>query len=267
MANFKIQDVEPDGSCFFRSIYYSAKSVNALKFIIRRFSQFYEDKENIIEVHDEESFVRFMRKALKFIIEREKDDGYIDRLYENLKLLDKEDYKEVIQTSFPDWFVSLFPKLPKTVNVFRKKLAREENVITNWVAEIEVSIVKQIIEKYNRYTLQILNTRPSSKQFETKENVIYLLNKGESHYNAIVIRQDNKASASRDKASASRDKASASRDNVDKKLRSKSTMKKKRSTPKKIVCPDTKILNEKTNRCVLKNSCKGYELRALFYES
>jgi hypothetical protein len=208
-----IQDVKGDGSCFLRSLYVVLKHKKIASRFIKQFSNDFK--------RGEDEFVETMRKLLVNIIIQKKDWDIVHNVYQNLKLMKRIDYITIIQTSFPPWFVSSFSYLPKTEWDFRKKFAQGVLEKSHWVSEIEVAIVSKMISEL-KYNLHIFNRLPR-KDFAFEPRGLYLLNRNEVHYNAIIV-----------------DYSKAS------------------PLPKK--CNNGYILNPKTHRCVSNTSCKGYEV-------
>lgn len=216
---WRLKDVKGDGSCFFRSIFHSARHGKILPAVLKRL--------NIKDKPDEEGFVRQVRDTLAYMVLQREDRGIMTNIFEHLKELSSADYKQVITSSFPAWFVAAFRKLPKTENVFRDKFAEGVRKVTSWASEIEVRLLKLAIERDGKYELVILNTPPTSTT-RFKKRGVYVLNLGEAHYNAVLI---------------STSKAKVTKE-----------------------CKQDQIYNEKTRRCVSRKSCKGYELLVKHYE-
>jgi len=226
MRRFKVLDVLGDGSCFFRALYHSAKSVYALKHVLRRFGILVKDATT------EDEFVGAMRNALSDMVLNKKDKHVIRDVYANLLLMDKDSYKLALASSFPAWFAKAFKKLPQSEEAFVAKFAAGVLRTSSWASEIEVRIIQ---ERLRKFKLVILNSKPS-KKYVIEDNTIYLLNLGEAHYNALVVYM---------------------KDEVDK-TDAKDKQKQKD-------CGNDKIYNEKTKRCVKRTSCKGYELTSKAY--
>lgn len=222
----KIIDVTGDGSCFFRALYVALKH----KTLVTRFMR----KASIRSFKcTEEEFVESIRSVLSKLITDKNDKNMVHEVYNNLRVLSKSDYKEIVHSSFPAWFTSSFSTLPKTEQEFRTKFARGVAVKSNWVSEIEVAIVAKILYEL-KYHLHIFNNVPS-KDFAFKHNAIYLLNRGEVHYNVLIVDDNDYGSKDRD-------------------------IKKQKAKEKEKICKDGTILNPETKRCVSQTSCKGYEI-------
>lgn len=216
----KIVDVKGDGSCFYRSLYESAN--NRPRMVERMLKKM----GHIVSTTKptQTQFVQHFRLGLSKRIVDQKDYGVIKDVYTNLKAMDSKNYKEIMTSSFPSWIVREFKQLPKTEASFRKAFAQGVLSMSAWASEIEVRIVNEILKKELKSRLGVFNSPPRSS-FQFKKNVLYLINRDELHYNAIVIE--------------------------DKDLKEKRTD-----------CSEDQIRNPDSNRCVSRSSCKGWEVRA-----
>jgi hypothetical protein len=177
---FKVCDVKADGSCFFRSIYHSAKASGALKHIIKRLAS------SANTTMTETEFVKNARETLAHIILHKKDRGVIKNLYKHLQTLDKATYKTILDTSFPSWFVRSFRTLPNTEIDFREKLAKNVMIKTHWVSEVEVTLIKRVIESKSSWRLRIINNNDQIPKTPTKKREIVIINVNEVHYMALL---------------------------------------------------------------------------------
>ena len=227
-SNPLIKDVVGDGSCFFRAMYYSAQAANLLPRVVKCFGGDPKSPSPITEV----GFVRLARMALSHAIRNKKDATIIHESYQVFKALSKEDYKIMLNSSFPSWFQRAFAKLPSTEQEYREGFAKHTLSLSSWVSELEVHITKAFLAKC-KIQLHVFNKQGSPRRFKDyKSGVIYLLNQNEIHYNSVLVTLQQK--------------------------------KKQIITPTKQTaktCPEGKILNPLTNRCLLQHSCKGYEVQ------
>lgn len=175
-----ICDVAADGSCFFRSLYHSAKASGALNHILKRL------KGTKTKDPGENGFVKLTREALSECIQKKEDRGVIKKVYQTLRVLNKEDYNIIVASSFPSWFASTFRSLPPSEETFRDKFAKKILKKTSWVSEIEVTLIRKMIHVRSNWRLVILNSKPTEK-WTPKPNEIYVLNLNETHYNAILV--------------------------------------------------------------------------------
>ena len=179
---FKVCDVRGDGSCFIRAIYNSSKSVGAFKHVSKRLIKTYTPSIT------ENEFVKEVRKSLQEIISTSKDKGIVKDIYQHLKTLDKASYDTMLDSTFPDWFVKYFSKLPSSEAAFREKLAKGASMKSHWVSEIEVTIIKALIETRSSWRLVVYNNNEQAKG-TPKPRHIYIINEGEIHYKALIPRK------------------------------------------------------------------------------
>ena len=133
----------------------------------------------IDSVKNELDFVKKMRGK---IVELMKSSDYLETMYNHLKTLDKENYKEVIEAFDEDLYNDL-EDIPKTFKKFRDIVIKHIKMITCYASELDISLVKDMCTDVINIT--IINNDVKSKQTFNKNN-IYLLNIGEMHYNAIL---------------------------------------------------------------------------------
>lgn len=222
---YKIEDVMGDGSCFFRSIYQALFSTNQVEHVVKSL----HNGPKPPKVDTEDKFVRFLRSQLAKRIVKKDDMNMISEIYNHLQTLDEQTYQAIIH-SFPEWFQESFPDgMPKTETTFRNKIVKQITNVYNWAGQIEVTLTQQIFTQVLDINIHIFNHSPKTT-YRFATNTLYLLNKGEVHYVAILPQY-------------------------------KTTQ----ATSTKM-CPPEKILNKLTNRCVLRTSCKGLEIIVKKYE-
>lgn len=237
---YKLIDVKGDGSCFYRSLYVVLKG----RKLQHRFLKSICEK-GYTKTFTEDDFVNHARQGISNLIQEQKDYGELHSIFKHLSELDKVDYKEILNSSFPTWFTTTFNKLPKSESSFRKKFAAGITSMDHWASEIDIRIISNLLKKELHLDLIIFNNIPSAKQ-QFKPNAIYLLNRSEFHYNAIIP-----------KPAITNSNAKTQLSNIHK----QSTKQKTKE------CPSTHILNPKTSRCVKKSSCKGYEVLLNYFTS
>ena len=190
-----VHDVKADGSCFFRSIYHSARFTGNLPYILKYVIGV---KTPVLESWNEELFVVEIRKSFASKLLH---GTFLDTIYTNLHDLyvnDKATYREIIMSSYPRWFVKLFKRMPHSLDTFKSQYASSVLKITNWVGQIEVEFFYNLLaKKHSRSSSQtkypvpqlvILNNVPSRKaQLDCK--TMYLLNIDEIHFNYILCRK------------------------------------------------------------------------------
>jgi len=235
MPSFRTVDVKGDGSCFFRSLYVALQSKKYVKRFVRKTTPLTVKDATIL---NEEEFVVFCREMMSKRIYLQKDYDTVKHAYEALKAVDRDDYLAIINSSFPTWFTRSFTTLPKTQDAFRKELAKAVLVKSHWVSQIEVTIMKEILKKELSINLVIFHGSPL-KTYKFHKNAVYLINRGEVHYNALVTEISSNSS---------------------KKPKKPKKPKQLKMVKSKKECPATHVLNPASNRCVSRTSCKGYEV-------
>lgn len=215
---YHVKDVAGDGSCFFRSIYQALLNVNKVEHVVQSLHKGPKPRK----VDTEDKFVRFIRNVLAKKIATKEDMNLISEIYNHLSSLDEATYNAIVY-SFPEWFSETFPDgIPKTETTFRNKVVKQITNAYNWAGQLEVTLTQQIFKQLLEIEIHIFNHQPKIT-YRFSPDKIYILNKGEVHYNAIIPGF-------------------------------------KQPTPSFKVCPQDKILNKLTNRCVLRTSCKGLEI-------
>lgn len=178
--HYKVCDVKGDGSCFFRSVFNSAKAVGALKHVSKRLLL-----KSYKEPMTEYEFVKGVRSSISEMISQSKDKGVVKKVYQYLLTLDKETYATMLDTTFPTWFAKYFAKIPKNEVSFREKLAKGVSKTTHWVSEIEVTLVKKLIETRSTWRLVVLNNNEQAKRTPKKREIV-IINVNEIHYKALL---------------------------------------------------------------------------------
>lgn len=237
-----IEHVEGDGSCFFRSVYNSAKYAGVLQNVCRCFLGTDGDRYE----HDEDQFVTDVRSTMSQLIKSKKDFGVIHDVYENMKHYDHELYETVVD-GFPGWFVDKFPQKPSSEAVMRKAYVENIRDMNAWAGEVEVNIFNHIFSScVHGVTLEILNSsrRKPLKTVKPKKDHIYIINSNEVHYDALRIWYPSRG------RTASRSPPPA---NITTSASPKKTTKD---------CEKGKIRNPKTGRCVSITGRVGKEVMA-----
>ena len=223
---YRIVDVRGDGSCFFRSLYVVARH----KRITVRILKAMEVAPDVVKLarKDEDAFVVAVRAALARIIRGPPADSpLITEIYDTMKTLNASNYRAITRTTFPGWFTREFVKIPRSESEFRERYAAGIEKISSWAGEIEYRLLSELLYKRLKIRLVVFNSPPKSTRL-FKKNCLYLLNRGEAHYNAIIIEWAEKEA--------------------------------KKPIDKTKVCRANQILNPATKRCVLRESCTGYKV-------
>lgn len=191
-VNFTVVDVMPDGNCFFRAIYKSAKHSGNLEKLINCFL----DKPLSHYEANELDFIVDMREKIAKSIEEDNDNNIVSEMYkylndfatnEDLKKEDlQETYKAVLE-ALPEWMSKRFKKPPTDYEKFKQNFCKYIRRPGTFVSHVEIEIFKYLNDTFcntpdKHVILNIFNTPP-------KENIdisaINILNKFEVHYNYL----------------------------------------------------------------------------------
>lgn len=172
---YAIQDVKGDGSCFYRSVYHSAKRAGCLGEVAACLGA---------EAGTEIGFVRGVRGAIADRIIAGDDGGIIRDVYDNLKGLNVATFRQVMK-GMPRWLSDEFTKMPAIEEEFRGKFAAGVREAENWASEIDVTIFKNMFSScVGSVRLVILNNIPDD--FVPEAGKIYVWNIDEVHYKYVV---------------------------------------------------------------------------------
>lgn len=180
MPLYTVNDVKPDGSCFYRSVYNVLKCYSYLiPFCNYVFKRHYDN---------EDVFVVELRKYISSIITQKKDGNHIHNIFTTLREVDSMTYKEILN-GMPSWFVRLHPNRPRDEDVFRENVATSVRRINAWASQVDIPIFMTIFNKcFKRHvTLTILNDIPAKMLM--RKNTLFVLNLGEAHYNYIIYKR------------------------------------------------------------------------------
>jgi hypothetical protein len=102
--------------------------------------------------------------------------------------------------SYPEWFVTTFGKHGEHIGSreeFTTRLAEQVRISGNWVSEIEVTIIKDMLKACN-IELRITNSNKISMVGELKTEtddgtiILNLWNQGEQHYVYFTMKKEEK---------------------------------------------------------------------------
>ena len=183
--NFKVVDVKPDGNCFFRAIYKSAKHSGNLAKLVSCFL----DKSLAHYNNHERDFIMDMREKLAKSIEEGNDGGQINEIFQHLSGFDVAD-KEAMETyslivdSLPSWISTRFAKPPKSLPEFRTEVCKNIRKQGTYVSQIEIDIFKYLSDTFcntpdKHVTLTIFATSP---KVDINLDHINILNVANIHY-------------------------------------------------------------------------------------
>jgi hypothetical protein len=185
------RDTKTQGDCFFSSIYRAAKEQNLLDIL-----------EDCLEVEtsQEEIFIQNVRDILADKI-LEDEDGVISDIYENLTNLSEININSFgeIMNGMPSWFRKEFEDgFPEDVEEFVDIIAENERKSGNYVGEIEVNIIKKVIEECGIHLeIYVTPIQKAKKETEEGEPILHLLHIGppdyeEGHYEYYSFLSGNK---------------------------------------------------------------------------
>jgi hypothetical protein len=186
-TEYKLLNVNGDGSCFYRSLYNCLKHGNSLESAISHFNHLNEEVSN--SVIDENEFVRLVRYTLSYLIRSGKDYKIIKSVYNNFESYDKETFKEVLK-SFPAWFnrefllIKDYGEKIMTNKIFRRIISESVKENNNWVSEIEIEIIKNVFLEIGLCVMIINNSVKENFIFNSK--TLYVMNIREYHYVSIL---------------------------------------------------------------------------------
>lgn len=167
------------GDCFYSSIYRAAYQQNALQQI-----------RNCLDFPEEEmGFIRaFRTKLAKEILAGRLPKDFDPRnrkekdFYEGLKeAIAAKAYGAALQ-AFPAWFQSPFAKGLPPRTIFLQILAKGVSTMTNWVSEIEVRMVEEILRGCGVLLEKHNHDIPFAQKTKDGLPLLNLHNKGEYHW-------------------------------------------------------------------------------------
>ena len=188
--NVKVTDKPTlsNGDCFYSAIYRASKERREV------FDRI--NKDLGLESPEEDAFITAFREKVAKEVEADKLPSSPETntdVYNTLSTTsstEPDNYKEMVK-AYPSWFRDEFGP-GKTFGErpdFLKRLASHVRTAQEWVSEIEVNIVKRILESLHIHlditsvtgeTAVNTNTKRNLKQGE--DDVLYLVNHGEAHY-------------------------------------------------------------------------------------
>lgn len=210
-----MEDVEGDGSCFFRAVlrYCMVNAFGELYYILKE--AFHVDP---VSLNDEGRTVQAMRNFLRDLILNNQDKGVIDGMFDYIKSLyvlresERQDRARVrkkgrstitqVLEAGPSWFKEVaqhvfnagshYVKDPDR-ETFRHKCAWRMSQMNSWAGELEVELVSQIFRNQGIQVDILMDINPALNDahkimIETtpfRPNRIVLINIDGLHYNYI----------------------------------------------------------------------------------
>lgn len=206
----EIRNVATDGNCFFRALYNAARDHGVLKSVAGCFQELADSScwdeiknksvaapvlidgvldERIRYNHQEEVFVRCMRKYIAMRIENDLDN-YVVRTFRHWATLDNQT-RSVAQQSFPDWMVAALTTTRGDEQRFRQKVARAVGTMGNWVDQQQVKLIRHVLDKCNFVNFRVVSwdgdvlteTNPRFlSQLRAENSELVLICEKEKHY-------------------------------------------------------------------------------------
>ncbi|NBP66250.1 MAG: hypothetical protein EBU66_16560 [Bacteroidetes bacterium] len=177
---WKLKHIKADGNCFYRAIYHSSINTDNFLLLLQKLKIPYTNQLNT-----EEWFIESVKNKLAELILTGKDNKISKQYYNNLKRIyneDKESYKLILQ-GFSSWTLKEFKNIPTDLKTFRKIYAKFVATKNIWVSELEVELLKSLLEP--EIIIKILHKKPKKRdKFDKK--TMYLINDSEIHYNILV---------------------------------------------------------------------------------
>ena len=179
----KIKESLTNGDCFYSSIYRASKERKGL------FKKVVECVGIKCDNCDEPTFIQSFRNKLadkiaEGVLPSEGETDVYDTLIQRAHLNEGETYKAII-SAYPDWFSKTFGSKGENLgdkDNFCKKLGEQIRQQGNWVSEIEVTTVKEILLPCD---IDLQAKQPMAESLHQKKagrNMIYLYNESEQHY-------------------------------------------------------------------------------------
>lgn len=111
-------------------------------------------------IDSEEAFVSATRKYISYRIAHNKDGNHIHTIFRKLSEDDSATY-DLISEGMPSWFRRKFPRLPKDERIFREQIAHSLLNKTSWASEIDIPIFMASFRKVvgNQVQFVIVNQR------------------------------------------------------------------------------------------------------------
>ena len=178
ISSVKKYETNDDGNCFYSSVYRSLSDKQLLSRIYTIYPELKSNKEE-----------RFIKKLRRFVSDNIVED--VKQLFENFKSMDAKTFKIVIKKiGTISKVLKKYQKADKYKNEFEQdfvkdiqKVVRKNN---NWVGELEVMFVNNILTNDCFVNVNIFNNYKNAAKYIVKDddvdNSIYLLNQNEVHW-------------------------------------------------------------------------------------
>jgi hypothetical protein len=159
------------GDCFYSSIYRASQEQSLLD----KLKQCYPS----LQIESEGVFIPSIRNLIA-----NNDKGVFKEIYEYLASVTKErtTYLSILQAQ-GQWFYRIFSKgLPSTLGEFITQVKQGIQKMTNWAAEVEVTIAKQLLSACGIQIRAYNTTIVEAEKISQGIAILNLLNQGEAHW-------------------------------------------------------------------------------------
>jgi hypothetical protein len=170
------KNTKMQGDCLFSSIFRSARELGILDI-------FHACLE--VNINSEELFIQGLRDLLAQNIAEDRD-GKVSGMYEYLTNTSEQNvnsFQEVFE-QMPEWFRNEFEYgLPDDVEKFIEIISEGTGTSGNYVAELEVGIMKDIIKECGIHIeLHVTPIQKAKKETDDGEPIIHIINLGPPDY-------------------------------------------------------------------------------------
>jgi hypothetical protein len=158
------------GDCFYSSIYRSLREQN----LLQTFNRCYP----FVIIDDEREFIQSIRRLIA-----ENGKGVMREIYTYLQTIkdDRGVYRQVLSAQ-GQWFARAFATGLPTYEKFEEKVKAGIQKMTNWAAEIEVTIAANLLDACGIQLQKYNSTIVEAEKYSNGKHVINLLNHGEAHW-------------------------------------------------------------------------------------
>lgn len=190
---YKLMDVKGDGDCFFRALHGAAfhqgilvKVAKCFTFSNRRdcWDDLNENLRNTSHNDREVLFVACVRRYLAERIRTGKENAILRRTWDLLRVMDEEDAKDIMA----DWLIDAYQnsrvfynEIDSSYPSFVNRVADGVQQRGNWVSELEVTIVKKVLEA-KRIILLIASNNDVPDALPLSPHILVLVNVNNAHY-------------------------------------------------------------------------------------
>lgn len=193
LFKYKVVDVKGDGDCFFRALHGAAFYQGILAYVAKCFTygnrkdcwdDWNENLRNTSHNDREVLFVACVRRYLAERIRTGKENALLRRTWDLLRVMDEEDAKDIMA----DWLIDAYQNSRVFYNEtdssypsFVNRVADGVRQQGNWVSELEVTIVKKVLEAKD-IILLIASNNDVPDALPLNPHILVLVNMNNTHY-------------------------------------------------------------------------------------